>query len=426
MDFKKLIEDFQNCPCGAKHECNLKDVRIGSGIISQIGTILLENGFNQKLLLVADKNTLNASEGILGYLSHFEVTTLIYDNLRVATMPEVNKIENIIIEKGIQGVISVGSGSLNDICRLSTYRKSVPLCIFATAPSMDGFASDTAPIVDNCFKVSYTAKTPEVIVADTKILAKAPKELKSAGFGDMIAKYVALIDWKVSHIVSGESYCERVAKLTRDAVDSLVELADQVTIESEVCAGKIFESLLLTGIAMSFTKTSRPASGTEHIMAHYLDCKELLENKVPNFHGDDVGVCTLIMLKLYNSLLNVPSIKCHKENPDWNDIKSAYGELSEDMMKLNTPDTITDNVDPKKLESSFEEIKKIIRSVPDYESVYKWMKLAGCKLDFEETGKSEEFIRECFIYHPYMRRRLSLKRLLNMSDFDVNSFDYSR
>ena len=154
--------------------------------------------------------------------------------------------------------------------------------------------------------------------------------------------------------------------------------------------------------------------------------KELLENKIPNFHGDDVGVCTLIMLKLYNSLLAVEKINCHKENPNWEDIKAVYGELSEDMMKLNTPDTITDNVGPKLLEEKFNEIKDITRSVPNYDKVYQWMKKAGCKLDFEQTGKSKEFIRECYIYHPYMRRRLSLKRLLNMSDFDVNSFNYEK
>ena len=424
MDFLKLIKDFQICDCGAKHECNLKDVRVGSGIISKTGEILLSNGFKKNLLLVADKNTLKASSGIEDYLSSFNLTKLVYENLRVATMPEVEKIEKLVEDNNIDGILSVGSGSLNDICRLSSYRKNVPLCIFATAPSMDGFASDTAPIVDNCFKVSYTAKTPEVIVADTKILAKAPKELKSAGFGDMIAKYVALIDWKVSNIISSEPYCERVAKLTRDAVDSLVKLADKVTVEDEECAGKIFESLLLTGIAMSFTKNSRPASGTEHVMAHYLDCKELLENKIPNFHGDDVGVCTLIMLKLYNYLLTVDKISCHKENTDWDKVRAVYGELSEDMMKLNTPDTITDSIDPKLLEEKFNEIKQIIRSVPNYYEVYEYMKKAGCKLDFKQTGKSKEFIRECFIYHPYMRRRLSLKRLLNMTDFDVNSFDY--
>ncbi len=63
---------------------------------------------------------------------------------------------------------------------------------------MDGFASYSSPIVKNGFKSSYPAKSPEVIIGDTKILAAAPPELKSAGFGDMVAKYVALIDWQTA------------------------------------------------------------------------------------------------------------------------------------------------------------------------------------------------------------------------------------
>ena len=50
---------------------------------------------------------------------------------------------------------------------------------------MDGFASYSAPIVDGNFKITYPAKCPEVIIADTDILAASPARLKSAGFGDM-------------------------------------------------------------------------------------------------------------------------------------------------------------------------------------------------------------------------------------------------
>ena len=73
---------------------------------------------------------------------------------------------------------------------------------------MDGFASYSSPLVENGFKASYPAKSPEVVIGDTKILANAPNELKSAGFGDMISKYVALIDWQVSTLITGELYCE--------------------------------------------------------------------------------------------------------------------------------------------------------------------------------------------------------------------------
>ena len=59
-------------------------------------------------------------------------------------------------------------------------------------------------------------------------------------------------------------------------------MADRVTQRDEKTAAAIFEALLLTGIAMSFTKTSRPGSGTEHILAHFWECMELLEGRTPN------------------------------------------------------------------------------------------------------------------------------------------------
>lgn len=415
MDYRKLFEEFQNCPCGQEHECKIKDIKIGSGIVSEVGNILRENGFPRKLLLVADKTTLAVADGIEASLKGFEVKYFIYETLRVATMADVRKVESYL-KTGSECVLAVGTGSVHDVCRMACARQKKPLCLFATAPSMDGFASYSAPIVENNFKITYPAKSPEVIIADTKILAAAPNELKSAGFGDMAAKYVALIDWQVSHLITGEEYCERVAGLTKYAADAVMDMAEKIAVNDETAAAKVFEGLLLTGIAMSFTKTSRPGSGCEHIMAHYIECKELLENKIPNYHGEDVGVMTLIMLKIYDRLLKEPFVKCKREENDWKKIEEIYGPLAGEMKKLNTPETITEGIEPKKIEENFEKIKEIIRGVPDYVAVKAKMKKAGCKTNYREIGKSRELMEEALIYHPYMRRRLSLYRLTKMMD----------
>ena len=225
-----------------------------------------------------------------------------------------------------------------------------------------------------------------------------------------------LIDWQVSHLLTGESYCQRVADLTRQAVDRLMDRAALVTQADEAAAEAVFESLLMTGIAMSFTKTSRPGSGTEHIMAHYWECLELLEGKVPNFHGEDVGVATLLMLRYYESLAKRETVSAHREQVDWADVYRAYGPLAEDVRKLNTPDTITDAVDPRMLERCWPQIREIVHSVPDYETCRAAMVAAGCKTTIEEVGKRPDFVVESFRYHPFMRRRLSLRRLANLLD----------
>ena len=414
LNFRALIDSFRDCGCGMDHRCGIHDIRIGSGLVTQVGEILRENGFPRRLLLIGDRDTLAAAAGLEESLTGFEVTRHCYDTLRVATMDDVRLVEDYLDR--VDAVVAVGAGSIHDPSRLACARRNKPLCLFATAPSMDGFASYNAPIVDGGFKTTHAAKCPEVIIADTKILAAAPKALKSAGFGDMISKYIALIDWQVSHLVTGEAYCPRVAELTRTAVDRLMTMAGRVTLEDEETAAAVLESLLMTGIAMSFTRTSRPGSGTEHILAHYWECIELLEGKIPNFHGEDVGVATLLTLREYEALAGRETVKAHPEVNDWDAVYRAYGPLAGDVRKLNTPDTITDGIEPRVIEEKWPEIRAIVRSVPDYDACYRAMKAAGCKTTIAEIGKDPAFVAESLLYHPYMRRRLSLRRLARMVD----------
>ncbi len=401
------------CECGLCHETAIKDIQIASGLVYEVGNILRKNNFPNKILLVADKNTIKASEGIIDSLKDFDISLKIYDDLRVAKIENVEEIESLISNQNI-GVLSVGTGSINDSCRLAAARSNKKLCIFATAPSMDGFASYSSPIVDNGFKVSYPAKSPEVIIGDTRILANAPKELKSAGFGDMIAKYIGLVDWKISHLLTGERYCEKVAKLTRNAVDELLIMADKVTLNDEHTAGKIFEALLKTGVGMSFMQNSRPASGCEHVIVHLMECIELQDGIIPNLHGDDVGVCTLEMLKYYNKLAELPFVTAKYESVNWDEIYDFYGPLQNDVKKANHPDNIIDAVTPEKIQELWKDIVEIIKSVPSYNICKTAMEKAGCKITVADIGKERRFVDDCIKYSPFMRRRLTLLRLNNM------------
>ena len=409
MNLNDVRKRFENCPCGRKHTFDIKEIVSGSGITAETGDILRRNGFGERLLFVADKNTLAAAKGVTESVERagYKVTYKIYDDLRCAAMREVCAIEGLLSEA--DGVISVGTGSLHDICRLAAARKNKQLCLFATAPSMDGFASYSAPITDGNFKITYPAKSPEVIIADTRILAAAPAYLKSAGFGDMVGKYVGLIDWQVSHILSGEYYCERVAKLTRDAVDGIISLADRVTAEDEESAAAVFEGLLMTGIGMSLVKNSRPASGTEHILSHFWECKKLLDGKLSDFHGRKVGVATLLILKKYEEFSNYEDVEIIPEEIDWQAVKKAYGALYPEVEKLNNP-PVSHEFDHNLIKERWGEIRKIIKSVPSRAEIDGKMKQAGCATGTEEIAVSEELKDEGLKYHPHMRHRLSLLR----------------
>ena len=96
-EIMNIIKDFaKGCPCGVEHTTTVRDVVIESGVVTRVGEILKKNGFTKKLLLVADKNTLKASEGIIESLEDFDIEYKIYDDIRVAEMKHVCEIEALI------------------------------------------------------------------------------------------------------------------------------------------------------------------------------------------------------------------------------------------------------------------------------------------------------------------------------------------
>lgn len=424
MDLNSILKSLENCPCGKEHTFATKVVEIGSGITAKTGEILDKAGFPKKVLVVADENTVKASEGIFESLkaSGFHVKKLIYENMMYARVEQVREVE--ALAKDVEGIISVGTGSLNDICRVSSFELGLKFCIFATAPSMDGFASDTAPIIENNFKTSWKAEQPMVIIADTKILAKAPVELKAAGFGDMIAKYIGIFDWKVANLLIDEYYCPAVAELTMQGVRKIVALADKVTVEDEEAAGAIMEALVMSGLGMKLALSSRPASGAEHVLSHYWECYKLARGVWPEFHGKKVGVASVLINRIYHNIVDrVEEIDPIADPTDWSKVYEAFSpEQIPELKKLNAP-TITDKVDPARLKAIWPEVRRLAKEIlPTDEEMMRLMQLAGAVTEPEDVNISPELLENGLRYHSYMRYRVLLTRLLPMMQLDIMDY----
>lgn len=421
MDLQFIRERMADCECGRVHDFDLEICEIGSGVIDKVAEILTKGGFPKRILMVADGNSFRVTSGLYEQLlaGGFTVELRVYDDMKVADMREVEELRMLL--QRVDGLLSVGTGSVNDICRYSSYLEAKPLAIVATAPSMDGFASDSAPITHNGFKASYQCRQPKIIIADTKILAQSPVMLKAAGFGDVMAKFIGLADWRVAALLHGDYYCERVAQLVRDALKKMVSLADKVAVENEEAAAAIMETLVCTGIAMQLAKCTRPASGTEHIISHYWECKKLEHGVISDYHGKKCGVSTLICADIYHKLAAIESVKAAKETPDWAEIAEKYGPyLMLEVTRLNEPDTIVNEIDPRLIEEKWDEIRKIIiEEIPTKEQLLGYYALAHAATTGEEIAVDDELFEDGIKYHIYMRRRVTLMRILPMLGIDA-------
>ena len=420
ISVEQFARQLQHCSCGHRHVGFSSAVIIGSGVLQNAGRILKHQGFPSALLLVCDQNTLAAAADLPQILAAegFSCTVRCYDDLRVADLTEAERIAALCGDFG--GVLSVGTGSLNDICRYGAAKRNKPFAIFATAPSMDGFASAHSPLTDRNFKQNYAAAPPDAILADTAVLAAAPAELKAAGFGDIMAKFIALADWQISSLLTGEEYCPSVAALTRSAAEEVAACAAGVPGRDEASAGAIMNALVLTGAAMTLAGTPRPASGAEHDLSHFWEIKALESGQIPEFHGKTVAVATALVNRVYHRLAEAEQIFPQRETLDWNRLDAVYGPaFSPQVHKFQHP-PVTDPISPALLSERWPQIREIIRALPSDADLTRWLMQAGAAISPEDISLSPEECLTGLRWHPYMRSRITLMRLFPMLGIPVD------
>lgn len=415
LDIPALIKSLENCPCGRSHQIHISRVEIRPGVLAETGRILKEELGGEHLHVVYDDNTVRAAGGILDILREagYRLTETHYENLKEATMREVEEVKRDA--EGADAVLSIGTGSLNDICRYGCYQTGQPFAIFATAPSMDGFLSQQAPILTDGFKITYNAKAPSVLIADVNILAKAPTELKAAGLGDLIGKYTALADWKVAAMTTGEYYCDAIAANMKKAVDEAVRLAKSGLGDTEDpdYAASLMEALALSGLMIYLSGCTRPASGAEHHLSHFWEMQYVARGLPPVYHGKKVGIAAGIVADIYHKIAQYDDFDCAKREMTEEELRPVFGPLYEMLMKENTPDPI-DAVDPSVLKSHWKEIQRVVREeVPTGEEIRAILRQAGGEATPEEAGIPADLACYAPRYGHYARFRMTLLRITN-------------
>ncbi len=303
MDIKQLLQGV-NCSCGKHHTCDIGYVAIEKGAISHL-THLTE-GYSS-VLLVADENTY----GVGGTKTEAALGSKLADKVIFpgSTILIPNEDAVAAVNASMEGkdlIVGIGSGVIQDLCKYVSHTTGVPYFVIATAPSMDGYASTGAAMIMGGMKVTYSAKVPDAILADTEILKDAPMDMIQAGYGDIVGKYSALNDWKLSHVVNGEYFCQDIYDLTFDMLKKTLLLADGLVKREEESVRVLMEALIVVGIAMSFAGSSRPASGSEHHLSHYFEITGIVRGEPYFPHGIDVAYSTIVTAKLREEILSKP------------------------------------------------------------------------------------------------------------------------
>jgi len=295
-----------DCDCGHHHKLDIRHIAIGKGVLPEILTMAAPFK-GKKIFMLSDDNTFAvAGQKTLQLLQQegHTVKSFVFHTGSDMLIPDEKALGRLFMELQPETalIVAVGSGSLNDMGKYISARTGIPYIIVCTAPSMDGYASDGAPMICDGFKISFVATLAYGIVGDTDIMKEAPMRMIQAGFGDVLGKATALAEWKMSRDLTGEYYCSTIAQLVEKALQKAIDNAAGLAVRDEQAILYLIEALTLTGVAMGLTGVSRPASGAEHMLSHFWEMYYIAHNRFPEFHGIKVGIATPIICQVFDLL----------------------------------------------------------------------------------------------------------------------------
>ncbi len=425
-NWEDYIDKKIDCECGHSHTCDIRHILVEHDAVAALPGYIKEKKYIN-ICIIADINTQKAAgEKVYKVLDDNKIKYSKYIFPDSELIPDELTAGKIIthLPNGCDLIIGIGSGIINDLCKFISHMIKADYFMIATAPSMDGYASDVAPLIIDNLKTTYeNVGRPAAIIADTDILKNAPMHLITAGVGDIFGKYVCLTDWKLAHIVTGEYYCQKLVDIMYGAVaDVASAAADGIKERDEKAVGAVMEGLVLAGIDMSYSGNSRPASGSEHHMSHYWEMIFLQHGHEGVHHGTKVGVGTVIALLLYQEVAEklkntVVFAEPHFDKNKWAEkIRSVYGPAAPSVIALE--ERVHKNADEdvaKRLvmiNKHRNDIIGLAQGLPSVDTLCECMRNIDAPYCPNQIDVTMEMVRNSIIYAKELRNRYGLLQLL--------------
>ncbi len=299
---------------GSTYQVQTQAARLGSGVLDAAGELAMAHLPPGHLLLLADHHTfplagaeVESSLRNAGFTVHTLRLEDAHDGRVEADDETLARVAQFLgdLPEPRSGAVALGSGTLNDLAKLSSFRQGLPYGVVATAASMNGYTSAIAAILSRGVKRTIPCAGPRFVVADLDLVAAAPIEMTRAGFGDLLSKPVSGGDWLLSHLLTGERFLRVPVALVEGAFRTAQSLAPEIGRGVPSAIGRLMEALILSGISMASAGSSAPASGGEHLISHLWDMTAWYRGRSIGLHGAQVGVATLITATLYQCLLEL-------------------------------------------------------------------------------------------------------------------------
>jgi glycerol-1-phosphate dehydrogenase [NAD(P)+] len=308
-------------------------VRVKPGALDRLGLYLQRSGHSPAILLVSQGLVPEYLERAERSLAEHSIERLETVEVTEASFEFASALFTRLPGRA-RAVVGLGGGKALDIAKYIAFLGRLPYYATPTSLSNDGFCSPQSSLTMGGRRRSLAAALPHAVVLDLDVCEHAPRPLWLSGLGDLVCKLTAIFDWKLAFHRRGLPVNDFAALLS-DA--TVYQFLAQPSFDQEG-ARLLGTALMLNGVAMEICGSSRPASGSEHLISHALDAI----SKRSRLHGLQVGVATyLVSLLQENQSGRIARV--FDETGFWMAIRSDPFSLAEWKQALRLAPTIKED-----------------------------------------------------------------------------------
>lgn len=274
--------------------------RVDQGAIYSVKNYLSENNLIFSKILILSGSTFSFRIA-KKFIEGTSLKVWKHDVISSDNISEVDRLRELVYQNSVDLIIGIGGGKVIDVTkRLSLVQRTN--CVFVpTMISNDGLISPISVLTTKQGKkISIAGQMPLGVIIDNNIVRGAPKMYLQAAAGDILSNFSALFDWKLSNSHQNEQINDIAYQMSEMAAFTAINFSD-ISLSSNTFLQEIINAQFMSGIAMAVAGTSRPCSGSEHLISHAIDFLNLSNETL---HGLQVGSASLFCLYLQNQLNN--------------------------------------------------------------------------------------------------------------------------
>lgn len=226
----------------------------------------------------------------------------------------LERIRGVVRKGGDGAAVVLGSGSITDLVKHALQMESVPIPFVSipTALTVTAFTSAFAVIDFHGAKRTLQSRPVTAAFWVKPFLECAPARMSRAGYGDLLARFVAYGDWLLGwRLGVMDRYDESAFRLMEPFADGIRTSAPgfrngPLPPEATACTAA---ALAMAGISMSTAGETTPLSGFEHVISHALDFLRLTAGRELVLHGEQVALGSLVSARTIDRLLALETLR---------------------------------------------------------------------------------------------------------------------